>query len=394
MRRVLFLAYHLPPIGGAGVQHWLPGPQPRPASGEARSADAKDARSAWPKEKLERASECPVCASGDRIELHADLEDCSPAAPATWTLYRCCDCGSGYLDPRPAPEWIGQAYDSGYYTHAEAFLQAAPQSNGTQLKRALRNGYLNSRFGYSFLPTSRLGPVAMRVFALRRAHAGQWIRQLARPPGTPSLLDVGCGNGAFLLQMKGTGWSLRGIDPDPEAVARAREAGIPADEGFLADRRYPANDFDAITLSHVAEHAHEPVELLRECHRILRPGGVLWIATPNLASTGYRLFGRHWRSLDPPRHLVLFSPKALKQALERIGFEPLERSPACTASWSFGASAAVSKRLDPNRDVPPLPRRLWWRARLADLGTLLRPDSGEELVLLVRKPSRSLAVTR
>lgn len=348
-----------------------------------------EARSLWPEETLESADECPVCDGDNRVELHAELGDHASPTPGKWALYRCSDCGSAYLDPRPNPESIGRAY-SEYYTHAEPSLQEAPPARG-QLKRALRNGYLNSRFGYSLHPSSPLGSAAMRVFALRRAQAGQWIRHLPRPPGGASLLDVGCGNGAFLIQMKGTGWSLRGIDPDPEAVARVREAGIPADEGFLTDRSFPANNFDAITLSHVVEHAHQPVELLRECHRILRPGGVLWVATPNIASPGHKLFGRHWRGLDPPRHLVLFTPGSLKEALESVGFELLAQPPACTGSWCFRASAAASQRLDPTSDFPPLSRHLRWRAHLADLRTVLHPDSGEEIVLLARKPSQTLS---
>lgn len=346
----------------------------------------KSQPSRWPEGTLESVSECPVCGTADRDELHGELEDqASLAAPGRWTLYGCSGCGSAYLDPRPTPESIGRAYYSDYYTHGEAFRQAEPDSRGTQVKRALRNGYLNGHFGYSFRPASRLGLLYMRLLPQRRAREDQSIRHLRRRPGVPSLLDVGCGNGAFLVQMKGTGWSVRGIDPDPEAVARARAAGVPADEGLLTESSYREDVFDAITLSHVVEHAHEPVDLLRNCHRILRPGGVLWLATPNLASRGHARFGRHWRGLDPPRHLVLFTPKSLQRALERTGFELLAQPPACAAGWSFQASAAVAEKLA-TIDPPPPSRRLRWSARLADLRTLLRPDLGEEIVLLARRP--------
>jgi 2-polyprenyl-3-methyl-5-hydroxy-6-metoxy-1,4-benzoquinol methylase len=226
----------------------------------------------------------------------------------------------------------------------------------------------------------------MRLFPLRREEADRWIRHLRRPPGVPSLLDVGCGNGAFLLQMTPTAWSVRGLDPDPEAVAMTREAGVPAEQGFLTDSTFPANHFDAVTMRHVLEHVHEPLELLRICNRIVRPGGVVWIATPNLASAGHRLFGRHWRGLEPPRHVVLLTPEALKDALARVGFEVIAHAPACTARWSFQGSAAISRGANPDIDPAPLPPRLRWRARVTELRALRQPDLAEEIVVVARKP--------
>jgi 2-polyprenyl-3-methyl-5-hydroxy-6-metoxy-1,4-benzoquinol methylase len=78
--------------------------------------------------------------------------------------------------------------------------------------------------------------------------------------------------------------------------------------------------FDVITLSHVIEHVHDVGGTLRACHRLLKPGGRLWLETPNVAALGHKVFGVNWRGLEAPRHLVLFSAPALKQLLQDAGF--------------------------------------------------------------------------
>ena len=170
------------------------------------------------------------------------------------------------------------------------------------------------------IPGGRLIP---RVAPARGALVDREIRHLPAIPGG-RLLDVGCGSGAFLVQMAALGWRAQGIDPDPAAVASAREAGLSVTQGTLADLDLDehAGAFDAVTLSHVIEHLHDPAEDLRRVHRLLRPGGLLWIATPNLEALGLRRFGRDWLGLDPPRHLVLFTRASLERLLRDTGFEP------------------------------------------------------------------------
>jgi len=90
--------------------------------------------------------------------------------------------------------------------------------------------------------------------------------------------------------------------------------------GTLQSKSYADNTFDAIVMSHFIEHVHEPVQLLGECHRVLKSGGRLLILTPNTGSWGHRKFGRYWRGLEPPRHLHLFSPQSLRRLLDTAGF--------------------------------------------------------------------------
>jgi hypothetical protein len=129
----------------------------------------------------------------------------------------------------------------------------------------------------------------------------------------------------------------------------------------------------------VIEHIADPIRSLEICHRLLRPGGVLSLTTPNLASLGHSLFGRDWIGLDAPRHLVLFTPDSLARCLGRIGFQITRHAPSCTARWSFGESWALSRGTD------PIPARLRWKAYLADLRALRQRECAEEIVVVARK---------
>ena len=330
----------------------------------------------------EAVDACPVCGEAARSVLHAELTDrIFFCAAGTWTLYLCDGCSSAYLDPRPAGETLALAY-SRYYTHSAANGRHGKLS---AVKRGFVNGYLNARYGYAFTPASTLGGLVLRLLPLRRERADRWVRQLALPPGAPRLLDVGCGDGAFLAQMQAAGWDVQGVDPDPAAVRRGEEAGVPVEHGALAASTFPEGSFDAVTLSHAIEHIADPIAALRICHRLLRPGGVLSITTPNLASIGHSAFGRDWIGLDAPRHLVLFTPASLARAGERAGFRISPQRPSCRASWAFTASEAISRGVDPVDRPLPLSGRQQWRVRLADLRALRRAALAEEIVLVATK---------
>lgn len=293
-------------------------------------------------------------------------------------MHRCAICGAGYLDPRPDIASIGRAY-GGYYTHAQTPSERTPR----RWKLALRNGYLNSHYGYAAQPATRM-PVALLPARLRRK-AARSVRHLPHPGGNrPRLLDLGCGNGAFLSDMRELGWDGVGLEPDGEAVRSARRIGLAVEVGVLTESSFPAESFDAITMNHVIEHLHDPARMLRLCHRVLRPSGLLWIATPNLDSLGLALFGPCWRGLEPPRHLVMFTFDALRAALRRAGFEPAPAAlPGMGARWMFRASARIGSG---DKPLSPCARlRLKWQAQRADRRARRQPYLAEEIVLLSRK---------
>jgi len=134
------------------------------------------------------------------------------------------------------------------------------------------------------------------------------------------ILDVGCGNGQFLAHMHDLGWEVMGVEPDPEAVRIAWERfRVKVFLGSINKANFHYNYFDAITMNHVIEHVSNPVEVLKECYRLLKPGGKMILLTPNIESLGHRLFKKLWLYLDPPIHFCLFSPRTIQMCAELGG---------------------------------------------------------------------------
>lgn len=290
------------------------------------SAESAPWLSPWPAASLERVPHCLVCGSGERQVMHRELVDDSfRIAAGHWTLYRCTQCRCAWLDPRPDRASIGSAYGN-YYTHAidDGAGRKPPASGLRRLRLALFNGYTNARYGTQREPASRFGPWLMRLAGRHRQRLDAAFRYLPRPRPGQTLLDLGCGNGDFLLAAREAGWTVHGIDPDPQAVEMTRQRGLDARVASLDTLANLPERFDAITLSHVLEHLHDPAQTLADIHRLLRPGGWLYIDTPNIDSRGAARWGVHWRGLEAPRHLVLFGMDGLLGLLGRSGFRDMQ----------------------------------------------------------------------
>ena len=337
----------------------------------------------WPADGLEAVTACPVCGGGHRGILYAGLRDRAfRVAPGSWTLVRCKGCRSAYLDPRPNPQTMELAYRS-YYTHGST---TPPPAVG-RLRQGLANDYRHARWGYAQGPTIPGGRFIPLVAPSRGAIVAREVRDLPATPGG-RLLDVGCGSGAFLIYMAALGWRAEGVDPDPAAVAGAREAGLRVTQGTLADvdPGEHAGAFDAVTLSHVIEHLHDPADNLRRINHLLRPGGLLWIATPNLEALGLRRFGRDWLGLDPPRHLVLFTRASLEQLVRSEGFDPLRPPLASPHAWQmFSQSAAIAQGRLPDEGPAHGARRLRALAAIANRIAHRDVRHAEELVMIARR---------
>jgi 2-polyprenyl-3-methyl-5-hydroxy-6-metoxy-1,4-benzoquinol methylase len=342
----------------------------------------------WPADGLEFLSQCPVCRSSERKLLHEKLRDqVFFCAPGEWTLFQCEKCGSGYLNPRPNPKTIGKAYAS-YFTHGDASgVERPPRSAWRKYRTAQRNAYLNKRYGYSLRPAA--ASTSSWLPTERRQRFDKYVCFLPFPGEGARMLDVGCGNGRVMMQLRSVGWQVSGVEPDPKAAAQAVAAGLDVKVGLLEDS-LPGTHFDAITMSHVIEHLHDPLETLRRCARVLKPGGVISIATPNFAAAGHKHFGRHWFALDPPRHLVLFTPDSLRLALKASGFEPEPKiQPRQVAQSMFRRSAYIQRKGDPMKGKPRLPLgvrlKVTLLARQANRTVRAHPEQAEELVLLARR---------
>jgi SAM-dependent methyltransferase len=135
------------------------------------------------------------------------------------------------------------------------------------------------------------------------------------------LLDVGCGDGGLLKHLAWrTDWDLKGVEPNPAVAEAVRRSGIDVDCGLLHDMHYPAEHFHAVTLTHVIEHVSDPPGLLKEIHRILKPGGMLIVEVPNLRAIERTLLGPYWWGYHLPRHLFHFTQHTLEMLCTSAGF--------------------------------------------------------------------------
>ena len=99
---------------------------------------------------------------------------------------------------------------------------------------------------------------------------------------TRSILDVGSGSGFFLKRAKERGWTVNGIEPNKIASNYSKKIGIPVINDFFQNIDIKnMKKYDAVNLFEVLEHVHNPSELLKKCHRLLKSGGIVAIEVPN-----------------------------------------------------------------------------------------------------------------
>jgi 2-polyprenyl-3-methyl-5-hydroxy-6-metoxy-1,4-benzoquinol methylase len=235
----------------------------------------------------------------------------------------------------PLAEEIGKAYAS-YYTHV-------PDTSGSSSPLKLfylgiKRRWLNDRYGYlAGASETSSGGQAKKThwfFPMLRQPAFRDVRFLPFVE-KGKLLDVGCGSGQWLVEMKNLGWIADGVDFDPMAVKAACAMGLDVRVGSVEDQNFPTASYDAITLSHVIEHVPDPIGTIKECARLLKPGGRLVLFTPNASSLCHRYFKQDWRGLEPPRHLHIFSLNAMRKMFANLDFQHVSVQPETGTSVTF-----------------------------------------------------------
>lgn len=182
---------------------------------------------------------CPVCGQPPDGE--------SAVRPDGLVVNRC-RCGLWFVSPAPTEAALAAFYE-GYARHAR--WGHRPRKRATAVLKSL--------------------PDTERLPALAEALGGLDSR---------TVLDVGFGAGHDLVRLNAMGATAIGLEVDSDAVEFAqRHLNLTAVHGNLSD--YPASSVDAVLLHDVLEHPLEPMEMLRDAHRVLRPGGVLSVWTPN-----------------------------------------------------------------------------------------------------------------
>ena len=205
-----------------------------------------------------------------------------------YDLYRCQGCGLVALDPMPTEAELNGFYPQDYFAYQE--FQTRENALKARLKRimGLEVGTKDPDF----------------------AQAG-------------TMLDVGCGSGRFLQKMREQGWTVFGVEPSKAAADLGRQQWqLDIRPGTLpgATRDWPDGMFDYIRSNHSFEHIPNPMDTLREMHRLLKLSGKLFLGVPNIDSANARLFGRYWWYLGAPVHTFNYSSVTLAKLVEMAGF--------------------------------------------------------------------------
>jgi SAM-dependent methyltransferase len=159
------------------------------------------------------------------------------------------------------------------------------------------------------------------VDAIRATYARAlgWLE--ARSQRREALLEIGCGNGFFLQQALEKGWrEVRGVEPSADAVAKAPPAvrGM-IEEDVMRGGLFAPESFDAVCLFQVLDHISEPIELLEECRRVLRPGGHILALNHNVSAWSARVLRERSPIVDI-EHTYLYSPATMRTLFTSAGF--------------------------------------------------------------------------
>lgn len=339
------------------------------------------------------APACLLC-GGEGLVQYARQRDRFFGAPGGWDVRWRHHCELAWLDPRPLPSEIGKLYVD-YYTHGRTEQEGAWET----LKHWLRDGVLAAWLGYDRVANG----TAQRLVGL----AAGWLRPVrdvvtlgvmclpAERRGR--LLDVGCGNGEFLVRMRRLGWEVRGVEPDVRAATIARETfGLEVDVVQIEDLG-EVGSFDAVTLSHVLEHVVDPVACLAHCARLLHENGLLVVTTPAWGSLGCRRWRAYWRGLEVPRHIFLYAERSLREVAERAGLTTVKLARSGrSASWVWQISRAAARS---GRVPGSLLKRDWVGFVQGAIVQLLESvpggrHLGEELVLMATPKAEPRSWTR
>jgi SAM-dependent methyltransferase len=240
------------------------------------------------------AGVCITCGATCAIAFQEVVD---PITGSRFGIERCPECGLGHTTPQP--DDIGPFYGPEYHGRRHGITAAYSDS------RRVR-----------FVESSTGGRSGLNV------------------------LDVGCGDGTFLIAGRTRGWEVTGTELNP-TIARA--AGLTVFEDIReASARAP---YQVITFWHTLEHMRNPRAMLEAAVGLLAPDGVVLIAVPNAHSLQARVFGAGWFHLDVPRHLFHFTPRSLEALLAKTG---LRRTRSWTQEFEiglFGWTQSVLNRL-------------------------------------------------
>jgi 2-polyprenyl-3-methyl-5-hydroxy-6-metoxy-1,4-benzoquinol methylase len=269
---------------------------------------------------------CAICGQ-DNSDLLFETHDWIYGNEGVFRVVKCRNCRLAYMNPRPAPEEAWKFYPQSY--HAYQPRDPIPENLPTKpnLRHLTKLCVLEQSLGYpSAAPREPSYPRLLQNGLVRRLLARllkSRVESAVVPPFLPRrrLLDVGCGSGDYLLAMRQLGWDTHGLELNPSAARYAREQlDLPVLEGRLPEPRLDTGSFDVITMRDSFEHMPNPCEVLKDIRRLLTPGGLLILNTPNFDSIYRRVFGDRWFNVAAPLHYYHYTRETMPRLLSKNGF--------------------------------------------------------------------------
>lgn len=226
---------------------------------------------------------CPACRS-NKLKPYVIGQDFHYEIEGNFQTSICSDCCTVFMDPMPTPVDLAALYPDDYYSYQP------PQ------KQNAVHWFLENVMRYP-----------------RVTHVPHFDA-----PGV--MLDVGCGAGQYLFNMRERGWTVYGAELSRGAAEAGRKAGLDIRGGELMEAAFEPKMFDFVRSNHSFEHMPNPDAVLQEMRRILKDDGKLFIGIPNFDGAWAKLFTKHWWNFGLPVHTMNYTQKGIKTLLEHNGF--------------------------------------------------------------------------
>lgn len=227
---------------------------------------------------------CPLCDGSDYSVIQYSKDFRLKLSDTLFSITRCGGCGFIYLNPRPLKDELLNFYTPDFHKKDQSLL-------------------------YKIIEPS---------FMLAQKSIGKTFKKYKK---SGRLLDIGCGNGNFILFMQKFGYDVCGVELNPEA--QKFTCGKLKDRIFyneLKECNFQAKTFDIITMMQTLEHVYNLSEIFNEIKRVLKDDGILYISVPNTDFFESRLFGPYYYNLEVPRHLYFFTKKSIKNLMLKNNF--------------------------------------------------------------------------
>lgn len=244
---------------------------------------------------------CPVCRSlknRDFLKLYDDRYGYS----GLFQVKKCNQCGHKFLKGSFTPELLTKFYTN-YYPRSTFDLENYKPCPETKRFQSWFNG--ENRSAYCWVPRN--------------------VR----------ILDIGCGFGETLGYHKARGCDVYGVEADENIRRVAEKFGYKVNVGLFDPNSYDSEFFDYVTMDQVIEHVTDPLATMQGIARVLKPGGIAILSTPNANGWGAKLFGRRWINWHAPYHVQHFSTNSMEIAAEQAGLFIEQVKTITSSEWLY-----------------------------------------------------------